>query len=76
MAAAHTADAMVPEHTVMIPEGWLIQQRREPIGKVPWMNQHNRLPVSPDFVLKFNVLEGCPIHAPWFHDLPPCDQFV
>jgi hypothetical protein len=35
------------------------------------MNQHNRLPGSADFVLKFNVLEEGPIHAPRFDDLPP-----
>ena len=70
-AAAHAADAMVGEHAVMIGEGWLIQHRREPLGKVSRMDQHHRLPSAPDFVLKFNALEGCPIHAPLCHDLPP-----
>ena len=55
----------------MLREGWLIQQRREPIGKVSRMNQHHRLPGSPDFVLKFNGLEEGPIHSPRFHDPPP-----
>jgi hypothetical protein len=70
-AAARAADAMVAEHAVMLGEGWLIQQRREPIGKVSRMNQHHRLPGSPNLVLKFDALEGCPIHAPLCHDLPP-----
>jgi hypothetical protein len=70
-AAAHTADAMVAEHTIMLGEDWLTQQRREPIDKVSRMNQHYRLPGSAYLVLKFDALEGCPIHTSLFHDLPP-----
>jgi hypothetical protein len=70
-AAARAADAMVYENAVMVREGWLSQQRHEPIGKVSRMNQHNRFPGSPNLVLKLNALEGCPIHTPLFHDLSP-----
>lgn len=76
MPAARAADAMVPEHAVVIREGWLSQQRREPIGKVSRMNQHHRLPGSPNFVLKFNALEEGPtIHCGFMTCLLDC-QFV
>jgi hypothetical protein len=53
----------------MLHEGWLSQQRHEPIGKVSRMDQHHWLPgSSPDLILKFNAREGCPIHAPLCHD--------
>jgi hypothetical protein len=68
MATARAADAMVAEHAAMIGEGPLIQQRREPIGKVSRVDQHNRFPGSLYLVLNFDALEGCPIHAPLFHD--------
>ena len=46
----------------MISKGGFIQQRPKPISKVSRMDQHNRLADSPQFVLKFNAPDGCPIN--------------
>ena len=69
-AAAHAADAMVGEHAVMIGEGWLIQHRREPLGKVSRMDQHHRLPSAPTSYSSSTPWRAARF-APLCHDLPP-----
>jgi hypothetical protein len=43
-------------------ESWLPKETREPIGEDTGMNEHHRLPVSMELVLKFNVVECRAIH--------------
>jgi len=51
-AAARAADAMVGEQAVLIGEDRLGQQRHEPVGKVPRVDQYYRLAASPVVELK------------------------
>jgi len=47
---------------IVADESWLPKERREPIGEDTGMNEHYRLPVSVEFVLKFYVVECRAIH--------------
>ena len=62
---------MVADHPVTIGEGRLVQQRREPIGKMSRMDEDDRLPGSPYLKLEFDALQGSSLHGPLVHHLPP-----
>jgi hypothetical protein len=43
-------------HEAISAEGWLLQQRREPVGEDTGMNEQHRLTVSLNLELKCNVV--------------------
>jgi hypothetical protein len=62
---------MVREHPVLVGKRRLIQQGDEPIGEVPWMDQHNRLAGTLDYILQFDARKHRPFPASLVHTLPP-----
>jgi chorismate-pyruvate lyase len=60
--AAGTAHTVVMHEAIPADESRLLQQRREPIGEDAGMNEHHRLAVSTELVVKLNAVEYRPIH--------------
>jgi hypothetical protein len=61
-AAAGTPDSVVVHEAIAAGKGWLVQQRREPIGKDTGMNEQHRLTAPANLELEFNAAHDSPIH--------------
>jgi hypothetical protein len=62
-ATAAAADSVIVNETVTARQGRLVQQRSEPVGENPGMNEQYRLTTPMNLVLKFDVFEYRPIHS-------------
>jgi hypothetical protein len=70
-AAARVADAVVAEQAVAFGQGRFLHQALEPVRAHAGVDQHHRLPHSPDLVVQLDAVEGGPFQASLPHDPPP-----
>src|SRR5687768_4549740 len=71
VAAARITDTMVTYKAVTIRKGWLVHHILEPIGADARVDQHDGFSGSPNFKLKFYVLQDYSVPDLLFHAATP-----